>query len=132
MHGTSKGSISFTYHDDERSVDYELLVSYTAYAAERQTWDYPGAPAFAEYNWQLVEAVDWSYDRERGIVLSFHAEEWDADGLVQKWLQKQLECDAVNRAIVEQCLADAGEREESARDAAAEERFELRRQGDFT
>lgn len=108
--------ISFTYSDDERLVDYVLQISYEIDPGERRTWDYPGVAAHAEFEWEISEITDWSYDRNCGLTTKFTADEMDADGIVRRWLQRRLDRPSVQADIIGRCLEDAGEREEAAHD----------------
>ena len=120
------GTISYVINDDEWQRDFELTISYAAYAAERATNDYPGSPAFAEWHWALVSIVDWTYSAKHGVEISIK----EGDEVVNRWLQDRLDLPAIRADINARCLQDASDQEESARERYDDERLERARLGE--
>jgi hypothetical protein len=102
--------------------ELDVQIAYQFQEGERRTWDYPGYPPHAELLWVKVLGRDGNRDDRSTDPL------WEGWSILDKSAYEYVSNNWDR--FQDMCLEDAAEREEAARDAAEEERFERRRLGE--
>ena len=118
--------IMFEYAGRRLSADCEFGVEYDIHSAEKPTYDYPGCPACAEQLGAQILQIT-IYDEKGNVMPVTNSEMFNwihkhVTNEVEKWIVNN------DEQLVEWAFDEASQKDEAARDAAAEARFNAYRE----